>query len=111
MESFLILKSYKNKIIIGIHEPKNIKFATDENLFKIFTLAGLIQCYIPMNMGIWNTGMTISADIIKQRSYGKLNTLIVQFSSEGKGLFSKKKTQRKLLGNLNVLLQQAWIFS
>lgn len=67
LESSASVEDYVNKIMTSAHKLRNISFQVDDEWLGTLMLAGLPDLYKPMIMGIENSGVKISADLIKTK--------------------------------------------
>lgn len=67
LDSSTNIEDYVSKIMSAAHKLRNINFNVDDEWLGTLMLAGLPDQYKPMIMGLENSGVKISADLIKTK--------------------------------------------
>lgn len=63
----LNIEEYVNKSVTTARKLRNIRFNVDDKWLVTLMLAGLPEQYKPMIMGLENSGVNISTDLIKTK--------------------------------------------
>lgn len=96
LESSSGIEEYVSKIMNAAHKLRNIDFDVNDEWLGTLMLAGLPDRYKPMIMGLENSGVTISADLIKTKLLQEIvssDTNNALYSYTKKGKFNAHKSK------------------